>query len=108
MATYGERFREARKRARLNQEDVQGRLKLKRQGNVSAIETGERVPEPKTIRRHARALECNPSDLLRDVETEYDRIRSGTYDSARQKSPPRLGEAPVSTPRGRQIRNKSA
>lgn len=84
--TYGQRFKELRKRfdfnpaMKITQERLRDALGLKRQSNVSLIETDEKVPEPRTILRHADALKCSPSELLAGVITEYDRIRMGDYD----------------------------
>lgn len=80
VTTYGQRFREARQRLELNQEQARDLLKFKRQSNVSAIETSKRVPGLKTILKHARLLGCQPSELLAGVVTEYDRIKAGVYD----------------------------
>lgn len=81
MASYGDRFRALRERAGLTQEQLVPRLKMARQGSISNIERSRgSFPSPKTIRRHAKALNCRPSELLAGVETEYDRIRRGDYD----------------------------
>lgn len=79
MASYGENFR--RLRGEVSQEEIARRLKLKRQANISAIELGSKVPSPNLILKHAAALHQPPSALMADVQTEYDRIRSGVYDS---------------------------
>ena len=82
VASYGENFR--RLRGPASQEEIARRLKLKRQANISAIELGDKVPSVKMILRHASALRQPPSELMKDVETEYDRIRAGAYDVTRQ------------------------
>lgn len=79
MARYGENFK--RLRGSIPQEEIARRLKLKRQPNISAIELGDKVPLAKTILRHAHALGCQPSELLADVQTPYDQIRRGDFDS---------------------------
>lgn len=81
VTSYGENFR--RLRGRVSQEEIARRLKLKRQGNVSAIELGKKVPSVRTILRHAVALCHLPSELMKDVTTEYDRLRAGAYDAIR-------------------------
>lgn len=77
---YGENFRQLR--GAESQETIAKRLRLKRQANVSAIEVSDKVPSPKTILKHAKALGRKPSELLKGVETDYDRIRSGAWDAA--------------------------
>lgn len=84
MASYGDNFR--RLRGRVSQEEIARRLKLKRQANVSAIELGTNIPGIKTILRHAAALHHPPSELLKDVVTDYDRIRAGAYDAIQPAS----------------------
>jgi transcriptional regulator with XRE-family HTH domain len=102
VPSYGENFR--RLRGEISQEEIARRLKLKRQANVSAIELSQRIPTPRMILKHAAALRQPPSELLKDVITEYDRIRSGAYDGL---APPAMkvkamGEAPA--PAGRRRR----
>ena len=72
---FGENVKRIREARGLSQEDVARRLGRKRQGNLSRLENGDEVPSPKRIRVLAVALECDPSELLEDVETEYDRLR---------------------------------
>jgi len=81
VASYGENFR--RLRGRTPQEEIARRLKLKRQANVSAIELGTKIPSVQTILRHAAALGHPPSELLKDVRTEYERIKAGDYDGVK-------------------------
>jgi transcriptional regulator with XRE-family HTH domain len=79
VASYGENFR--RLRGRVSQEEIARRLKLKRQANVSAIELSDKIPTVKMILRHAAALGYPPSELLKDVRTEHERVKAGDYDS---------------------------
>lgn len=80
VATYGENFR--RLRGRISQEEIARRLKLKRQANISAIELSNKIPSATTILRHAVALGHPPSELLKDVQIDLERIKSGDYDGA--------------------------
>lgn len=84
-----------RNRARLTQEEVARRLGHKRPAPVSLIERpNDKVPKAKTIVRYAKALECQPRELLEDVETEYDRLRAGIYPVvAVKKAPPKGGKS---------------
>lgn len=77
MASYGTNFR--RLRGPESQEEIARRLKLRRQANISAIELGSKVPSVRTIVKHAAALKCTPAELLEGVQTDYDRLRNGTY-----------------------------
>lgn len=72
---FGENLKRVRERLDVKQEQLQRRLKLKRQSTISAWETRETVPLPRTIRRIAKALPCETWELLEDVETEYDVLR---------------------------------
>jgi transcriptional regulator with XRE-family HTH domain len=78
VATYGQNFK--RLRGRVSQEEIARRLKLKRQANVSAIELSDKIPTVKIILRHAVALGHLPSELLKDVRTEHERVKAGEYD----------------------------
>lgn len=84
MATYGQNFK--RLRGKTPQEVIARKLRLKRQANISAIERSTRVPSPELIFKHADALGCAPSDLLRDVDLDYELIKSGDLDSAVARS----------------------
>lgn len=83
VATYGQRFKAMRlgagwrpgKRQKFTQEAVAKRLAFKRAAPVSLIETSDTVPKPVTIAEHAKALECQPWELLLGVPTDYDRLR---------------------------------
>lgn len=78
VASYGENFK--RLRGKTSQEEIARRLKLKRQANVSAIELSGRIPTVKVILRHAAALQHPPSELLKGVQTEHERVKAGDYD----------------------------
>lgn len=78
VTTYGENFR--RLRGRVSQEEIARRLKLKRQANISAIELTDKIPSVKVILRHAAALGHPPSELLKNVRTEHERVKAGDYD----------------------------
>lgn len=78
MKTYGQNLKAMRKRARLNQEEMARRMGLTRQGNLSQYENDVKFPTPELVRQHAKAAECQPWELLDQVETEYDRLRSGS------------------------------
>ena len=45
--------------------------------HLSAIERGSRKPTLETFFRISQALEVRPSDLLRAVEEELERVRKG-------------------------------
>jgi transcriptional regulator with XRE-family HTH domain len=77
MATYGQNFKAQRERLGLTQEDIAERMGLTRQGNLSQYEKNLKFPTPDLIEQHAKALECQPWELLEGVETAYDRLRSG-------------------------------
>lgn len=79
VASYGENFK--RLRGHVSQEEIARRLKLKRQANVSAIELSDKIPTVKMILRHAAALGYPPSELLKDVRTEHERVKAGDYDN---------------------------
>jgi transcriptional regulator with XRE-family HTH domain len=72
---FGERLRECR--GALSQEAVAKRLRKARQGNLSSYENRVHPPPAATVVRLAEAIGCDPAELLRDVETNYDRIRRG-------------------------------
>ena len=58
------------------------RLRLKRTTPISLWESRMTLPKPETIVRIAVALECEPRELLEDVETPYDLLRAGKQLSA--------------------------
>jgi len=58
---------------------VAKRLGISRQGNLPVRELRDyRVPRATTIIKHAKALGCEPWELLDGVETEYDKLRRKT------------------------------
>jgi transcriptional regulator with XRE-family HTH domain len=74
---YGARFKQIRK-ARWNGTVLQLAKKLGTDypSSIYHIERAWRVPQLRTIQKHATALGCDPWELLQDVETEYDRARA--------------------------------
>jgi transcriptional regulator with XRE-family HTH domain len=74
---YGARFKQIRK-ARWKGTVLQLAKKLGTDYPTSIynIERAWRVPQLRTIQKHATALGCEPWELLQDVETEYDRARA--------------------------------
>jgi transcriptional regulator with XRE-family HTH domain len=72
---FGENVKTIRERRGLSQEQVAERLGLKRQANLPRLENGNEIPSPARILALAVALECEPGELLEDVETEYDKLR---------------------------------
>jgi transcriptional regulator with XRE-family HTH domain len=71
FSTLAERFgwnlRIARQRAGLTQQDLADRLGIKQSG-ISLWERGLCVPKPASIARLAKALEIEPSELLRETK----------------------------------------
>ena len=86
VVTYGQRFKELRKKLGVDQYELAARLfgNRKAQGNVATIEaTAGRIPRPETVLQHAEALGCRVSDLLVHVDdTWIDRARRGEFDPA--------------------------
>jgi transcriptional regulator with XRE-family HTH domain len=74
--TFGQNVKEMRDKRDLTQEVLASRLKLKRPAQISLVESGSTVPKPATVVKYARALECRTSELLHEVETDYDRLRA--------------------------------
>lgn len=75
--TVGQNVKRLRVDRGLTQEALARRLGLKRPAQMSLVESSQALPKPTTILRYARALGCDPSLLMDDVETPYDRIREG-------------------------------
>lgn len=90
VASYGDRFKELRERLELKQPDVAERLfnDRTRQASISQIErTAGRLPHPDTIKRHARALKCQISDLVKSVDDLWiDRARRGEFDTTEKET----------------------
>lgn len=86
--TYGERFRQLRLRQGSGDEarvlDLALKLGKGYPSSVYNIEQRWRPPNLRTIEAHARALGCQPWELLEDVETEYDLARALSRLPARQ------------------------
>ena len=61
-------LRELRSRAFLTQEELAEKAKVSR-STIAVLESGRRArwPRPRTIRRLARALGCEPADIEFDV-----------------------------------------
>lgn len=83
---FGENLRAIRQAQHVTQEELARRVGLKRQGPIAILETTDRLPLPATILKIAQALNRKPSEFLEEVETEYDRIRAGAYDTAAGRS----------------------
>lgn len=75
VATVGENFRRLRKAKGVTQEQLYKALGFKRQANVSLLERSTKLPKPRTIKKMARALGCEPWELLENVRTPYDELR---------------------------------
>lgn len=78
MTRFGENLKRLRIKAGISQKGLARRLKFKDAAN-SNISTLERrstdVPLPKTIRKYAEALGCEPWEFLVGVLTEYDQMQ---------------------------------
>jgi len=87
VKSYGERFREMRDKAGLRQEVVAARLfsgrGKKAQSNVSQIENRRgKLPSIKKVINHARALGCQPSELVDGVnDLDFHRLLAGEFDT---------------------------
>lgn len=75
VATVGENFKRIRKQKKIKQEQIYKALRFKRVSNVSLLETSKRLPKPSTIERMAAVLDCEPWELLENVETPHDALR---------------------------------
>ena len=81
--TYGARFRELMEHLG-GGDEARGRKELKgwlTQPDISKVLTLGQPPRLATIRKHARALRVQPSDLLDGVVTLLDQIRRGDFDA---------------------------
>ena len=67
--TIGQTIRRLRKEKHLSQEVFSGLAALDRT-HYSKIERGLRVPTLETIFKMAQALDMNPSELIREIETD--------------------------------------
>jgi DNA-binding XRE family transcriptional regulator len=82
---YGQRFRQMRDRAGYGQERAAALLKVQKErgSSVSNIENRTKyAPRPKTVTKHAKALNCQPWELLRGVLTVVDALRSPDAEAA--------------------------
>lgn len=96
---FGERLARCRTAAKLSQETVAARMGKKRQGNLSTMENRIHPPPATMVVRLAKAIGCAPADLLKEVETNYDRIRAGKpiiKESLRRKKAPPGKHRPAS------------
>jgi transcriptional regulator with XRE-family HTH domain len=76
---FSRNLKALRRRKGVTQEELQRRLGLKRQSQVSIFERSGRLPKPETIKKIAAALESEPWQLMVGVLTPYDELRmSGT------------------------------
>lgn len=87
VRTFGDNLKLLRQRQHVTQIELARRLAVQ-QGQISAWETGRRVPEAPTVKRIADVLDVEPKDLLAGVVTDYDKLRGATVPIA----PPPLGE----------------
>lgn len=78
VAHFGDNLKRLRERQGMTQEALAHKLKLKRPTPISLMEGPRKasVPKPSTIKRLAAALDVQPSELLHEVETDYDKLRS--------------------------------
>lgn len=73
---YGERFRELRQKLWTGTIlELARRLDSAYPATVYNIERQWRVPTLPTIAKHAKAIGCDPWELLVGVDTEYDLVR---------------------------------
>lgn len=74
---YGARFKQIRKeRWKGTVLQLAKKLGTDYPTSIYNIERAWRVPQLRTIQKHATALGCDPWELLQDVDTEYDRARA--------------------------------
>lgn len=116
VATVGQNLRRIRESKGVTQETLAARLGLKRSAQISIVESSPALPKPTTIVSYAEALKVKPSELMQDVETDYDRLRKGlpVESKASQRQQPvrkiAVGESPpVGRPlaaRGRSTRSR--
>ena len=86
MATFGENLRRLRQARGKSQKDLAEALGYKDRNPLQVWRWERRglLPAPATIQRLADFLECLPSELLENVETDYDRLRANTYGASKQ------------------------
>ncbi|MEK4339107.1 helix-turn-helix domain-containing protein [Brevibacillus sp. FSL L8-0710] len=71
---FGEMLRKHRKERKLSQEDLALNAEIDR-SFLSEIERGIRKPTINTVFALCNALHIKPSDLIKEVEAEYERKR---------------------------------
>ncbi|MFC0212092.1 helix-turn-helix domain-containing protein [Paenibacillus chartarius] len=76
---FGEILRKHRKESKLSQEDLALNAEIDR-SFLSEIERGIRKPTINTVFALCYALHIKPSDLIREVEEEYERKREATHE----------------------------
>ena len=88
MPTFGENLRKIRQDRGISQKRIAGALGYqdRQHSQIWKYERGGLLPRPLTIYKIAQFLGCDPAELLEGVETDYDRLRAGTY-----RPPPELG-----------------
>lgn len=69
--TYGERFKALRELREMNTLEAAKRLGRGWPTAINNLESQLKVPNFKTIEKHAQVLGCKPWELLEGVETEY-------------------------------------
>lgn len=76
VATFGDRLRELREGRDLSQEKLAKLLRQKRPSSVQGWESGRTgLPRPSMIKKLAKALQVDLSDMFKGVVTEHDRLR---------------------------------
>ena len=81
MVTFGENLLRVRKARGISQRKIAGALGYQDRQitQIWKYERGGLLPRPLTIYKIAQFLGCDPAELLEGVETDYDRLRAGTY-----------------------------
>jgi transcriptional regulator with XRE-family HTH domain len=75
LRTFGENLRRLREGRKLSQERLAELLGHKRPSTVQSWEKNRRRAKPDSVRALAKALKCEPWELLEGVETEFDRLK---------------------------------
>ena len=81
MPTFGENLKRIRQDRGISQKRIAGALGYqdRQHSQIWKYERGGLLPRPLTIYKIAQFLGCDPAELLEGVETDYDRLRAGTY-----------------------------
>lgn len=98
VTDFGDNLKRLRDRAGLTQEAVAEKMKLKRPTPISLWEGPRKgtVPKVSTIKRLAKAVACEPWELLDGVDTEYDKLRRRDLPDHNSK-----GSSPAAKPQQR-------